>query len=159
MAQFKNAKKSTKARRFLGLLCGYMLKVWFLLDLIRLWIGSRMHRQPLKPHIYWQRQQRGVPGDGSEGTALLLVYQPSAPLVGPKAKGDTFFKTSPYFSRVKHLLHPDLEKAALQQQLIMFHKHDLCFPQPAKHCEILPDERCYRNTNLSYIYYSGNEHF
>lgn len=49
-------------------------------------IGSRMHGQPL---TCWQRQQRGVPGDGSEDTTLLwsarVLCQPSAPRVGPKA--------------------------------------------------------------------------
>lgn len=72
----------------------------------------------------------------------------------PTFKGDTSLKTSVYFSRGKHLLDPDLEKAAFHQ-----HKHHLCFPQPAKHCKIPQDERCYRNTNLSYIYYFGSEQF
>lgn len=121
MAQFKNVKK----RETFG------SPGWKPVESLISWphkvvIGSRMHRQPL---IYWETAERGSWGwQWGHCTALvcnLQLYQPSAPWVDPKAKSNTFFKTCAYFSRVKHLLHPDLEKAAFHQQLIIFHKHDL----------------------------------
>lgn len=94
----------------LGLLGGNALKGWFLFDLIRLWLGAE------RTDKHWSagRDSR----EGFLGMAARTLHCSASAL--PTFKGDTSLKTSVYFSRGKHLLDPDLEKAAFHQ-----HKHHL----------------------------------